>query len=248
MSKFKHSMAAVLTVMGLFPTSQAMAGLSLVLSDNDATPSVTSVFRGNTFNVSVKLISTTSNVADRFVGGSYQLSGPVIGIGNVFTLISRDEVGIPANNTIIYNNDNTVVLDNTAANGFPARLNPTNGVDQNTGDLGGSFPGSSPVPISNTNPNGATVAGASNSALIANYSILVAPNAPAGNYTLTIVPITVTVYDSSTNLAADGFYSTAPSNSQIQNSFVVTVAVPEPSSILLLGMGVSTLGLRRRRR
>lgn len=247
MLKFKRSMIVALAALGLFPASRSMAAVSLAITDNDATPALTTVAAGGVVNVSVKLLSTSSAVVDSVIALSYQLqaTGPSAG---VFTLVSRDTVGAPANGFTDFTATNLKVLDNTLANNFPARLNPINfNGNANLGDLGATLADLT-APISNTDPGGTATGPSFNPALVANYGISVAANASAGVYTLSIVPITYSNYNTVTQQIADGTLSNTPAASPIQQSFQVTVTTPEPSSALLIGMGLSAVGLRRRRR
>lgn len=246
MLKFKRSMIVALAALGLFPASSSMAAVSLAITDNDASPAQAIVAPGGVLNVSVKLLSTSLAAADSVIALSYQLQATGPGNG-VFTLISRDTVGAPANGFTDFTATNLAILDNTLAKNFPARLNPINfNGDPNKGDLGATLADLT-SPISNTDPGGAATGPDFNPALVANYGLSIAANAPAGVYTLSIVPITYSSYNTQTQVISDGTLSNTPGASPIQQSFQVTVA-PEPSSALLVGMGLSALGLRRRRR
>ncbi len=245
MLTFKRTMIVALAALGLLPAASSMAAVSLAITDNDGTPTLTSVVAGNAVNVSVKLLSTTTTPADSVIAVSYQLSATGPANSGVFTLVSRDTVGTPANGFTDYTKTNSSVL----SPNLLAALSPINANgNANLGDLGALLNDIS-APISNTDPNGTAIGAAFNPALVANYGISVAANAPAGVYTLSIVPIGFTNYNTINQTIGDGTFSNTPAASPIQQSFQITVLpIPEPSTALLLGLGLSALGMGRRRR
>jgi hypothetical protein len=225
----RWSFAAVLS---LVPVLHSAASVSLVFSDNDATPNITTVIAGQSFNVGVKLISTSSASVDQVQSVDYflQSTGPQAGI---FTLTNRDATtGNPSPNPF----DDFLNTNAVALNPPDAKLNPRNNVNL------AAFLRDVKAPIGNNYGNGTTTY---NPALVANYTIAVAPNAAAGTYTLS----TFTNVGYSDANFTDHPFSAPPTGSPNGNTFtVVVVAAPEPSTALLFGIGSLGMLLRRRRR
>jgi hypothetical protein len=236
MSLFQSSKLRLLGVIALaiFPALNSAGGVSLVFSDNDATPNATTVVAGQSFNVAVKLISTSSASTDQAVAVTYvlQSTGPQAG---TFTLTGRDATtGNPSANPFSdFVNPNSQVL-----NPPDAKLNPRNKIAL---DAVAADP---KVSVGNNYGNGLTTY---NPALVATYSIAVDPNATPGVYTLT------TFSNPGTGYSDPGFndrtFVAPPVGSPNGNSFTVTVvAAPEPSTAILFGIGSVGMLLRRRRR
>jgi hypothetical protein len=219
---------------------RASAGVSLLITDNDATPNNATVAAGGTVTIQVRLLSTTSATTDASTGEAYYLKQST-GQTGVFSITSYDVTSSVHNDPIStqikpYNSptDNAVV-DPTGGNNV---LNPTNAVDMGAG-------GSS---ISN---NYTTF----NPGLLAIVKLAVAPNTPVGQYTITTGPNGSAHYGyTDPNFGDDNFVAapTTLSNGTTPmpytDTFTINVtAAPEPASLALFG-AVATFGLIRRRR
>jgi hypothetical protein len=243
----------VTAAMGVISASQSMAAVSLALSANPSAhtgnSATVNLAQGQSqFTVGVHLISTSTATSDVDVDGvSYrfqQLTGPQV--GSVFTLLTRDlTTNVPAGSQFSdVTKTDSVALDNSAANGFPATLSPSN-----TYDLGGSTAAQTGVP-GNNYPGGTGTT--FNPNLIGTYTIGVAPGTPNGTYTIGLLYFgpnsDYSYYTPSTDSFGFGTFSATPTNpSNISQTFTVVVT-PEPSSAVLLGLGTAALALRRRRR
>jgi hypothetical protein len=231
MSAIKRIFLSTAAAIGLFVSGSAFGAVSLLFTDNDATPTATSVAPGGTFNVSVVLSSTSSASTDQVIGLQYflQSSGPQAGI---FTITNRTTPpsGDPSNPFSDFTNPNATVL--AAGN---ATLNP-----RNNNDLGAVLDNVN-SPKSNNFGNGTTTF---NPALVANYTIAVSPSAAPGTYTLSFVGTASTPLEYTNPAFADLAFS-APTGGPLLSTF--TVAIPEPASLMALG-GVGLLLVRRRRR
>jgi hypothetical protein len=237
MSKIKSFLlTAAAVALGMVSASNAFAGVSLLLTDGDASPSSTTVTAGNSFPVNVTVLSTSTAPADQVIGFNYflnQTSGPTPG---VFTITSRNTSGggAPgANNpfSFVINTDSQV-LDNSGPT-FNATLNPRNNVD-----LGASLNDVTKAVGKNNTPF--------NPYLVAAYTLAVSPNAAPGVYTITTFsPAGQGYSDAQFN---DRLFSAPPANTPYNQTFSVTVvAAPEPTSAMLIGAVIVGFGFRRRR-
>jgi hypothetical protein len=237
MSKLKSFLLIAAVAVGMVSASNAFAGVSLLLTDGDASPSSTSVGAGGSFPVSITVLSTSTAAADQVIGFNYflQSSGPAPG---VFTITSRNtsNTGKPGDN-----NPFSFLINSDAQAGFPAGspttadaiLNPRNNVD-----LGASLNDVTKAIGNNNTPSFSPF-------LVAAYTLAVSPNAPAGTYTLTTFsPAGQGYSDGQFN---DRLFSAPPAGTPYTQTFTVTVT-PEPSSAMLIGGAFAGLVLRRRRR
>ena len=154
-------LSLIAMAVGLLAVSTAIAApssVSLVLTDNDATPNSKSVLPGQTFNVTLNLVTTTAtspNVQDRTTGINYYLSMFGAGSGN-FRIVDRN-IGASTYSDL-YNVDGDVEGE---------LLDPIN-----DDDLGGTL------------PNSLTTSNGAGTFLVANYTIGVEPGTPFGSYVL----------------------------------------------------------------
>jgi hypothetical protein len=142
-------------LLGLVSTT-ADAGVSLLITDNDATPTSTTVATGKSFPISVKLESDTSSANDGVLGIDYFLNASTAGL---FTLVSRNST------TVSSAFPSTISTDGTVANSL---LNP-----QNNTDLGGTV-------------NDVTMPVSAGTFEVADFVISVAATTPAGLYTIAL--------------------------------------------------------------
>lgn len=216
------ALALVAAAAVLLYANQARAAVSLVLSDNDATPQAATVARGGSINVSVLLTSTSEKVT----GLDYylQAAGAAAGklritarslTGTSFSDVFRADTGDNAANAGVL--DSSVSL-----------LNPRNGVD-----LGASI----------ANVANALSAG---TYTVATYTLSIDPATSPGTYTLSTLSPTGAGWTGAAPTFADGTFSSQGSFALTVTTGVGGV-VPEPSSAVLLLGAMIPVFLRRRR-
>lgn len=158
--------------------------------------------------------NSSFTVSLKLTAGSEQVTGVdyflKASTSNIFTITSRNSQTVGSAFPDVFSSDSSVA---------PAGLNPQNAIN-----LGGTV--SNPnVPVSN------------NTFEVADYTISVAANAPAGVYTITTV--------SNPNTGYEGPGPTFPDTPFDQHA-TYTVTVPEPATAALMGLGLVSLFARRR--
>ena len=253
MRKLHRNILLAAAALGLAPAFGASAAVSIALAANGVTHTGNSITvpAGGTFSVATEMINTApstgaNTTTDVVVGVTYELQQKSGNTLSAFSLTSRDlTTGAGARPFSDPNNPNYNVSSAGNPNPFttPVPLTPDNGFDLGAG-LANQSSG-----ITGNYPSGT---GAFNPALLATYTVAVAPNA-LGTYVLSVkylgAPFGYT-YPTGPGTFDDTTLSPVPGNpSGIAQDFTVNVvAAPEPSSLLMVGLGTGAMTLLRRRR
>ena len=220
--------AKLLTTIGCLLLMAGLVRANAVLSfnDNNGTPNAGSYAAGSsfTFDITLSVANSGTDPVPNVASLSYWFETSAVN-NNFFTITNRDVTGSQFSNTISTPN-------------YPEAIVKGG----NASDLGAII----------GNPNSPLAS--NNSYFIAHLTIQIAPNTPAGTYTISTTDINSNTDHSKTSTAGD-HVGNPPNDTFTRHDIAATTytitVVPEPATLSLLalsGLGSAGLNFLRRRR